>query len=61
MGRRIDRDQKVKEQEEIKRDQRLRQQELDKLRKFEELENKNNNPNPNIGLQKFDIDKTSEN
>ena len=49
----------MKEQEEIRRDQRLRQKELEKIRKFEETENQTNQPN--LELEKFDINKTSEN
>ena len=49
----------IKEREEIRRDQRLKQRELEKIRKFEELENQSNNPN--IELSKFDIKETSEN
>jgi len=55
----FDREKKLKEQEEIRRDQKLRQKELEKIRKFEELENESKNPN--IELEKFDINKTSEN
>ena len=55
----FDREEKLKEQEEIRREQRLRQKELEKIRKFEELEKENNNPN--LGLEKFDVNKTTEN
>jgi hypothetical protein len=40
-------------------EQKLRQKELEKIRKFEELENESKNPN--LELEKFDINKTSEN
>ena len=50
---------KLKEQEEIRREQKLRQKELEKIRKFEELENQANNPN--LELSNFDVNKTSEN
>jgi len=40
-------------------EQKLRQKELEKIRKFEELENESKNLN--LELEKFDINKTSEN
>ena len=49
----------MKEQEEIRREQRLKQKELEKIRKFEELEKQSNTPS--VGLEKFDINKTTEN
>ena len=55
----FDKEKKAKEQEEIRREQRLRQKELEKIRKFEELEKETTNPKS--GLEKFDINKTSEN
>ena len=55
----FDQEQKAKEHLENLREQKLRQKELEKIRKFEELENQNNNPS--LGLQKFDIDKSKEN
>ena len=54
----FDREKKLKEQEEIRREQRLRQKELEKIRKLDELENQSNNLN--IGLEKFEVDKTKE-
>ena len=39
---RFDREKKLKEQREILRDQRLREIELEKMRKFDELENQKN-------------------
>ena len=53
-------DQKEKEHKENLREQRLRQKELEKLRAFEEKENILED-NLSSGLQKFDIDKTTEN
>ena len=38
----FDREKKLKEQQEILRDQRLREIELEKMRKFDELENQKN-------------------
>ena len=55
----FDRDQKLKEQEEIRREQRLMQKELEKREKFENLENKTSDPVS--GLEKFNIDKSKEN
>ena len=49
--------QKLKEQEEIRRDQRLMQKELEKREKFEKLEENNNVS----GLEKFSVDKSKEN
>ena len=59
MEEKFDRDQKVKEQEEIRREQRLMQKEMEKRSKFENLEDDNNKTKS--GLEKFDIDKISEN
>ena len=56
----FDREQKAKEHRENLREQRLRQQELDRLKSFEEKENRIEN-NFSSGLEKFDIDKTKEN
>ena len=47
-----------REQEEIRREQRLMQKELEKRAKFETIENDKENPR---GLEKFDIDKSKEN
>ena len=54
----FDRDQKLREQEEIRREQRLMQKELEKRAKFETVENDKENPR---GLEKFHIDKSKEN
>ena len=55
----FDRDQKLREQEEIKREQRLIQKENEKKAKFE---NPDNNLNNQVsGLEKFDVDKSKEN
>ncbi len=54
----FDREQKLREQEEIRREQRLMQKELEKRAKFETIENDKENPR---GLEKFDIDKSKEN
>ena len=54
----FDREKKLKEQEEIRREQRLRQKELEKIRRLDELENQSNNLN--IDLEKFEVDKTKE-
>jgi len=55
----FDREQKLREQEEIRREQRLKEKELERLR----LEEKSENLEPTLtpALEKFDIDKTSEN
>ena len=60
MGRKFDRDQKERERKENLREQKLRQKELDKLRSLEEK----NNPMESkfsSGLEKFEVDKTTEN
>ena len=54
----FDREQKLKEQEEIRREQKLKEKELQRLR-LEEKENLK--PTVSTGLEKFDVDKTSEN
>ena len=51
---------KAKEHRENLREQRLRQQELDRLKSFEEKESGIEN-NYSTGLEKFDINKTKEN
>ena len=56
----FDREQKAKEHRENLREQRLREKELEKLRKFEEKNNPIEN-NMTKGLEKFDIDKSKEN
>ena len=55
----FDRDQKLREQEEIRREQRLIQKEMEKRAKFDDIENNSNKPVS--GLEKFDIDKSKEN
>jgi len=55
----FDREQKLKEQEEIRREQRLKQKELEKLRKYEAIDNQTNNPT--AGLEKFEVDSSKEN
>ena len=55
----FDREQKLKEQEEIRREQRLMQKELEKRAKFENIKNDNNNPVS--GLENFNVDKSKEN
>ena len=54
----FDREQKLREQEEIRREQKLKEKELQRLR-LEEKENLK--PTVSTGLEKFDVDKTSEN
>ena len=56
----FDREQKEREHKENLREQRLRQKELEKLRAFEEKEDRLEN-NYSSELQKFDINKTKEN
>ena len=56
----FDREQKAREHRENLREQRLRQKELEKLRAFEEKENRLDN-NYSSGLEKFDVNKTKEN
>ena len=56
----FDRDQRAREHKENLREQRLRQKELEKLRAFEEKQNKLEN-NYSSGLEKFDVNKTKEN
>ena len=55
----FDKEKKIQEQEEIRRDQKLRQKELEKIRKQEELENETNNIS--LKLENFSIDKTTKN
>ena len=50
---------KLKEQEELRREHRLKQKELEKIRKLEEIENQSNELS--LGLEKFEISKTKEN
>ena len=57
----IDIERKTKEREEIRRDQRLKQRELEKIRKFEELENQSTNINLNLDLEEFKVDKSTKN
>ena len=56
----FDREQKAREHKENLREQKLRQKELEKLRAFEEKEDRLKN-NYSSGLEKFDINKTKEN
>ena len=56
----FDRDQKIKQQRENLREQRLREKELERLKSFEE----NNKPienNVSSGLEKFEVNKTPKN
>ena len=55
----FDKEKKIQEQEEIRREQKLRQKELEKIRKQEELENETNNIS--LKLENFSIDKTTKN
>jgi len=55
----FDRDQKIKEQKENLREQRLKQRELDKVKTFQDNEKKSDD-NFSSGLKNFDIDKTKE-
>ena len=57
----FDIERKTKEREEIRRDQRLKQRELEKIRKFEELENQSTNINLNLDLEEFKVDKSTKN
>ena len=50
MGRKFDREQKIKEQQENLREQRLKQKELDRLKSFGEKEEQINN-NLSKGLE----------
>ena len=54
----FDREQKIREQQENLREQRLKQKELERLRSFKDEEINNN---LSKGLEKFEIDKTKEN
>ena len=54
----FDREQKIREQQENLREQRLKQKELERLRSFNDEEINNN---LSKGLEKFEIDKTKEN
>ena len=54
----FDREQKLKEQEEIRREQRFKEKELERL-KLEEDENLKSSKSS--ALENFDIDKSSEN
>ena len=59
MGRKIYREQKVKEQEEIRREQRLMEKELEKRARMEKIDNDLNNPVS--ALEKIKVDKSKEN
>ena len=54
----FDREQKIREQQENLREQRLKQKELERLRSYNDEEINNN---LSKGLEKFEIDKTKEN
>ena len=55
----FDREQKQKEQEEIRREQRLIQKEIEKRARFEEIDK--NLKSSSSGLENFNIDKSKEN
>ena len=55
----FDREQKQKEQEEIRREQRLIQKEIDRRARFEEIDK--NLKRSSSGLENFNIDKSKEN
>ena len=57
----FDRDQKLQEANERKREQRLLQRELDKQRIMEEQEEQSVEKNFSSRLEKLDIDKSTEN
>ena len=55
----FDRDQKLREQEEMRREQRLIQKEMERRAKFENI---NNNTKSSLSqLEKFSIDKSKKN
>ena len=54
----FDQEQKLREQAEIRREQRLKEKELDKIRPEE---NSNLKPTVSTSLENFEVDKTSEN
>ena len=56
----FDREQKIREQRENIREQKLRQKELERLKSFDE-DSKPLDDNLSSGLEKFDIDKTQKN
>ena len=60
MEEKFDREQKIREQRENIREQKLRQKELERLKSFDE-DNKPLDDNLSSGLEKFDIDKTQKN
>ena len=55
----FDRDRKQKEQEEIRREQRLIQKEIEKRARFDEIDEKLKSSSS--GLENFNIDKSKEN
>ena len=55
----FDIEKKTKEQEEIRREQRLNEREFEKLKKFEELENQSTNIN--FDFKELDVDKSTKN
>ena len=55
----FDREQKLKEQQEIRREQRLIQKEMEKRARFEEIEK--NPSSSSVNLENFNIDKSKEN
>ena len=55
----FDREQKQKEQDEIRREQRLIQKELEKRARFDEIDK--NLKSSSSGLENFNIDKSKEN
>jgi len=55
----FDRERKQKEQEEIRREQRLIQKEIEKRARFEEIDK--NLKSSSSGLENFNIDKSKEN
>ena len=55
----FDREQKQKEQQEIRREQRLIQKEIEKRTRFEEIDK--NLKSSSSGLENFNIDKSKEN
>ena len=55
----FDREQKIKEQDEIRREQRLMQKEMEKKSKYDEINEESNKKTS--ALEKFNVDQTSEN
>ena len=56
----VDKEKKLKEQQEILRDQRLREIELEKMRKFDELENQKNSIDYGLKNQSINTEKIKQ-